>query len=276
MKKNRQIFLKSLIILVMAMFSFSLANAQEEKQEKKVIKMKVLAEDDGEVRIDTMILLNEDFDGDWSAIIDDEELLKKLEDLDVDLEIEGEANVYMVKAPHTQKQAYTYTVISDDEGEVRVNVETESQGDGLHEVFIKEIDGDSTITILLKSGDCIKEGKDHEVMIWHSDEDGEEKEYKVITLKSDEFKDVESEVTYKIRMESGEEGEEVLIWNIEDDPENNIIIKEIEGDSIKVFVTTSDEMSQDEKVIKKEVIIITEEDGGKKDKDKDKKKKKKK
>ena len=282
MKKSRHLFLNSLIILIAALFSFSQVQAQEKKEEKKVIKMKVLAEDDGDVRIDTMIFLDEDFDGDWEKITDDEEILKKLQELDIDLDIDAESNVYIVKAPHTQKKAYFYTTETDDEGNVNVEVEIEGDEGGFVEVITKEFEGDSTITIMLKTGDCKKESKENEVMIWVSDDGDVHKEYKVVTVKADHMHidkaEGDSVVTYKIKMESGEDGEEVMIWHSEEtDPENNIIIKEVEGDSIKVFVTTTDDMEGDVKVIKKEVIIVTDEEHEcEKEKDKDKKKKKKK
>lgn len=282
MKKSRHLFLNSLVILIAALFSFTQLQAQEEKEEKKVIKMKVLADDDGEMRIDTMIVLDEDFDGDWESITDDEEILEKLKEMDIKLDIDAESNVYIIRAPHTQKKTYFYTTETDEDGNVNVEVEVENAEDGYIEVTTSEFKGDSTITIMLKSTECNNKEGEQQVMIWHTDEEGEHENYKVVTVKADhlniEKADGDSIITYTIKMESGEDGEDVMIWHSEEgSPESNVIIKEIEGDSIKVFVTTSDDMEGDVKVIKKEVIIITDEEHvSEKDKDKDKKKKKKK
>ena len=96
-------YLKSIILLIIASLTFSLVNAQEEKEEEKIVKIKIIEEDDGNISIDTTIILDEDFDGDWGALVDDEELLKKLEEMDIDLDIHEGSKVYMIKSPPTKE-----------------------------------------------------------------------------------------------------------------------------------------------------------------------------
>jgi len=173
MKKNRHILLKSLIMFIMAAFTFTSAFAQEEKEEKKLIKVKVMADEDGNISIDTSFVLDEDFDGDWKALIKDEELLEKLESIEIDLDLDEDGNIYLIKSPHTTQKTYFYSADTDDDGKVTIDVEVESGDEDIHEIIVKEIDGDSTMTIVLKSAGCKKEENEYIVMIWH-DMDGEE------------------------------------------------------------------------------------------------------
>jgi len=280
MKNNSQIVFKSMILLLMAMFTFSLANAQEEKQEKKEMKIKIVSDEEGKIKFDTTITLDEDFDGDWSSIIEDEELLEKLEELDIDLDIEGEENIYVVKAPQTQTKSYFYTVETDDDGEVSVDVEVESDGDELHKVFVKEFEGDSTISIVLKTGDCKVEAAHQEVMVWKSDDEGEEKEYKIYFTQPHKINvhklDGDSLVTYKVMVDDdGEKNVSVWYGQEAEAVGSDVLIKKMHGDSCKVIIRTTGDEEELKVVKKKEVIIITE-DVDKKGKAKDKEKKKKK
>ncbi|RLD81330.1 MAG: hypothetical protein DRJ15_04670 [Bacteroidetes bacterium] len=271
MKKNRHMNLKAIVLLIAASFTFSLANAQEVKEEKTVM-IKMVTEEDGNISLDTTIILDEDFDGDWTSVTDDEELLKKLEELDIDLDLDGTQKVYMIKAPETSKKAYFYSVEIDDEGEVVVEVEGGSSGS--QNVWVSEVDGDSTITIVLKSEDCK-----------HKNHDGEHKMVVSKTMNVEvETEDGDTVITYTIKT-GGEEGEEdVMIWHSDDNEEISyeILMKQIEGDSSKIIIMTTGKAGEEIKVVKhKEVIIITEEvkehdHDCDHDHDKDKKKKKKK
>lgn len=265
MKKNRHMYLKALVLLIVASFTFSLVNAQEVKEEKTVM-IKMVTEEDGNINLDTTIILNEDFDGDWTTVTDDEELLKKLEELDIDLDLDGTQKVYMIKAPETSQKAYYYSVETNDEGEVVVEVEGDS--DGTHNVWVSEVDGDSTITIVLKSEDCK-----------HKSHDGEHKMIVSKTMNVEvETEDGDTVITYTIKT-GGEEGEEdVMIWHSDDNEEVSyeILMEQIDGDSSKIIIMTTGKDGEEVKVVKhKEVIIITE-DVEEHDHDKDKKKKKKK
>jgi hypothetical protein len=274
MKKNRHMYLKALVLLIAASFTFSLANAQEVKKEEKAITIKMVKEEDGNIRLDTTIILDEDFDGDWSTVTDDEELLKKLEEMDIDLDLDGTQKVYMIKAPETSQKAYFYSVETDDEGEVVVEVESGSAGS--HNVWVSEVDGDSTITIVLKSEDCK-----------HKGHDGEHKMVVSKTMNVElETEDGDTVITYTIKT-GGEDGEEnVMIWHSDDNEEISyeILMEKIEGDSSKIIIMTTSSDGEEVKVVKtKEVIIITEDIeehdhdcDHDHDKDKDKKKKKKK
>lgn len=261
-------------MLVMAMFTFTLANAQEEKEEKKVIKMKVLAEDDGNLRIDTMIVLDEDFDGDWEKITDDEEILEKLKEMDIDIDIDAESEVYIIRAPHTEKKAYYYSSDTDEEGNVFVEIESGSEG--AQNVWVSQADGDSTITIVMKSADCK-----------HKSHDGEHKVIVSKTMNVEvETEDGDTVITYTIHSGDEDGEEDVMIWTSDGNEEISyeILMEQIDGDSGKIIIMTTGDDGEEIKVIKKkEFIIITEEEhehdcdhDHDKDKDKDKKKKKKK
>ena len=127
MKRKKHLLLKGLILMIMAAFTFTQATAQEEKEEKKVIKIRMVTDDDGNTTIDTTIVLDEDFDGDWKALIEDEELLEQIENIEIDLNLDDDGNIYLIKSPHTTKKAYYYSVESDDDGEVTVKVEHEME-----------------------------------------------------------------------------------------------------------------------------------------------------
>lgn len=274
--------LRSLIIIVMASFSFTAVMAQEEnveKVEKKAIKVKIAADEDGNMTVDTTIYLDEEFDGDWSKITDDEELLEKLKDIKVDLDIDGDNNVYLIKAPHNKKKGYFYSVDTDTDGEVKVDVI--DIGEGEMEVIVESLSDDSTRTFTIKKEKCYKKG-DKDVMVWISD-DGEhkhgEKEYKVVVSESVdmdvEVEDGEKVITYKIKVDDAGDGEEkIMIWNSDESNEemHDIMIEKLGDDDSKVIIIKADGDKDGHKVIKKEEIIIITED----DKDSDKKKKKKK
>lgn len=281
MKMNRHLLLKGLILMIMAAFTFSSATAQEEKEEKKIMKIKMTADDDGNVTIDTTIVLDEDFEGDWKALIDDEELLEQIENIEIDLNLDDDGNIYLIKSPHTTKKAYYYSVESDDDGEVTVKVEHEMED--IHDIHVKTIEGDTTLTFVIKT-DCKESDGEKQVMIWHTDGDDKHKDHNVTVSKSmDVHVDVvdgDSVITYTIEMKD-EDGEhkDVMIWHSDGDEEitHDVILEKIEGDSCKVIIVTAGDDGKTVIMKKKEVIIITDEDhDNDHDHDKDKKKKKKK
>jgi hypothetical protein len=163
-----------MLLAFMAIFTLTTYAQEEKKVEKKAIKVKVIADDDGNVTIDTSFVVDEDFDGDLKALIDDEEILKKLEDLkiNVDVEVDDEGNVFVVKTDGDKKDKYYYTIVTDDEGNTKIEVD---ESNLTNEVFVKKMDGDSTITIMIKSKDGVKK-ENGKVMIWHSDGDEEKLE----------------------------------------------------------------------------------------------------
>lgn len=151
------------VILSFAQLS---VNAQEKKEEKKVIKVVVQADDDGEVRIDTTIILNGDFDGNWKELITDEDLRKKVEEIDIKVMSDDDGKI-MVMTQGKAKQKYMYITTTEEDGEMQVEVEEITGGDG-GEFEIEEIMGDSTKTFIIKHTSGDDDGK---VMIWHSDGD---------------------------------------------------------------------------------------------------------
>jgi len=274
---NRHLLLKGLILIIMAAFTFSPANAQEVKEEKKIMKIKMTADDDGNVTIDTTIVLDEDFDGDWKALIEDEELQEQMGNIEIELELDDDGNIYMIKSPQTTQKAYYYSVESDDDGEVTVKVEHEMED--IHDVHVKTIEGDTTLTFVLKT-DCKESDGEKQVMIWHTDGDDKHKDHNVTVSKSmDVHVDVvdgDSVITYTIEMKDDDgEHKDVMIWHSDGDEEitHDVILERIEGDSCKVIIVTAGDDGKAVGVVKKkEVIIITDEDH---DKDKKEKKKKK-
>ena len=269
MKKNRHILLKGFIMFIMATFTFTSAFAQEEKEEKKVIKVKVMADEDGNISIDTSFVLDEDFDGDWKTLIEDEELLEKLENIEIDLNLDEDGNVYLIKAPPTAKKGYFYSVESNEDGEVFVEVESETEGND--HVWVSKVDGDTTMTLVVKTADCKHKGHDGEHKMVISKE---------VDVNVEEV-DGESVVTYTIKMD-GEEGEhqDVMIWHGEDGEEfsHEVIMEKMKGDSCKVVVYTTGGDGEAVGVTKKKevIIIMDEKHDCDHDHDKDKKKKKKK
>jgi len=271
---------RALILTVMALFTFSSVIAQEEKEEKKVIKVKMMTDEDGNVTLDTTIVLDEDFDGDWSSIIDDDEILKKIEDIHIDLDLDEHNNVYLIKAPETTKKGYFYT-IDDDDGEIEVEVK--HMGDDHDMLFVSD-GGDSTKTFVVK---CIEGDKDGEtkVMVISGDGDCKHKhgqKHEIIMSESMEMdvdvkvKDGDTLKTYTITMDGKDESKSnVMIWKSDGDTHetHDLLLKEMKGDSAKYIIVTSGIDGEDVNVVKKkEVIIITEEI----EEDGDKKKKKKK
>lgn len=273
MKMNRHLLLKGLILMIMAAFTFSQATAQETKEEKKIIKIKIVEEDDGNISIDTTFVLDEDFDGDWGALVDDEELLKKLEEMDIDLDIHEGSKVYMIKSPPTSKSAYYYSVDSD--GGENVVVEVKTGGEGTENIWVSEIDGDSTITIMLQSADCK-----------HEKHDGEHKVVVSKTMNVEvETEDGDTVVTYTIKSTEGDsKHEDIMIWTSDGNEKitHDIIMEKMDSDSTTVIIMTTGDDGESIKVVKEtKVIILTEEEvehdhDHDKDKEKDKKKKNKK
>lgn len=255
--------LRAAILMVMAVFAFTTLNAQEEKEEKKVIKIKMMADEDGNITIDTTILLDEDFDGNWEDYIDDEEVLKKIKEIHVDLDVDGDNDVYLIKAPHTTKKGYFYTVDEDD-GNVRVEVK---HGKDVEDIYVTA-EGDTTMTFVVKTVDGDHDGGE-KIMIWHS-EDGDCKH-----KKGDKEHSVH---TYTIKVDDSDGEKEVMVWSSDGSEHENIevMLEELGGDSCKVMVVTAGGDGEDIKIVKKkEVIIITEEVEEDEKDDKKKKKKKK-
>jgi hypothetical protein len=229
--------LKRLMVLFLAMFTFSLAYAQEETElkEDKTIKIKMVKSDDGDMSLDTTIVIKGDFDGDWKALIDDEDLIKELEEIEIEIETDGEHETIMIMSPGKSKHKYMYVTAEEDEdGEVRIEIKDgNDEIHEIHDVWVsKTDDGDSTITYMIKTEGKGKEGE-KKVMVWHSD-DGE---------------------THDILLEEMDgEGAKVMVVTVDEDGEGEGVVVKKEVIVIK-----------DGKVIKSEH-----------DHDKDKKKKKKK
>jgi len=192
----------------------------------------------------------------------------------------------MIAAPHTSKKGYFYSIDSDDDGEVFVEIREETEG--THNVWVSKVDGDTTMTFVVKT-DCKKEGEESKVMVWHSKGEckhkGHDGEHRMIISKSVdvevETEDGDSVITYTIKVD-GEDGksENVMIWTSEGDEKmmHDIMLKEIDGDSCKMIIVTTGDDGEMKIIKKKEMIIITEKDDHdhEHDKDKDKKKDKKK
>jgi hypothetical protein len=244
MKKNRHYLLKGLMMLILAMFTISVVHAQEEVElkEDKTIKIKMVKSEDGDMSIDTTIIIKGDFDGDWKALIDDEDLAKELEEIEIEIESDGEHETIMIMSPDKSKHKYMYVTAEEGEdGEVRVEVKEGNEG--IHDVWVsKTEEGDSTITYMIKTEGKGKEGE-KKVMVWHSD-DGE---------------------THDILLEEMDgEGAKVMVVTVDDDVEGEGVVVKKEVIVIK-----------DGKVIKCEHDHDHDCDHDH-DKDKDKKKKKKK
>ncbi len=118
--------LRAFLLTLLALLLVTYTYAQEEKETKKVIKLKVETDDDGNVSIDTTIILDGEFDGDWKTLIDDEEVLEKLKNIEIEIE-EGE------------------------NGESKVMVWTSDDGEHefMHDVMLEELEGDSVKVIVL-------------------------------------------------------------------------------------------------------------------------------
>lgn len=248
MKKNRQFLISGLVMMLLAFFTLSIANAQEEKEEKKTIKIKMVTDDDGNVKIDTTIVLDEDFDGNWEDLIEDEELREKLKDIHINIKSDGDENVYIMSTD-VKGHKYMYVTDGDDDGEEKVMVwhgDVAFDGDEDMDVIIEKLDGDSNIMVMT-------------------------------TVKSD-CKSKDGKVIMKtIKVDVDDEGENVMIWTSDDMDEEvyEVMIDKLGGDSTKVMVIKVDGDKEYKVVKEKEIIIITDdEDCIKKDKDKKKKKKK--
>jgi hypothetical protein len=240
MKKNRHYILKSFLLMILAMFTFSVVHAQEEVElkEDKTIKIKMVKSEDGDLSIDTTIVIKGDFDGDWKALIDNEDLVKELEEIQIEIESDGENETIMIMSPDKSKHSYMYVTAEEGEdGEVRVEVKEGNKE--IHDVWVTKSDGDSTITYMIKTEGKGKEGE-KKVMVWHS---GDGESHDVLLNKMD-----------------GEDGK-VMIVTVDEDGE-------AEGASVKKEVI----VIKDGKVIKYDHYKDHDHDC---DHDKDKKKKKK-
>lgn len=264
MKKNRLTLMSSLVLMLLAAFTFSTLQAQEAREEKKIVKIKVTEDDNGEVTVDTTIIFDEDFEGDWEQLIDDDEILKNLEELDIDLEIDEDGKVYILKSPSSQKKGYFYTTSTDGDGsETHVEVKHLEE-----DILVNIVDGDTTITVIVKPEGDMKECQ-KKVMVWHADADCKHKDHSKM-LKSQKI-DVNMEVTdgdtlmtYTIEIEGDgdEDGGNVLFWTSdkEGDGEHEIIIKKIDDkhNEFEFFDT-------DEAIIITQTIIVSDLDAQEKD-----------
>lgn len=167
MKKYRHNLLRALIFAVLAAFTITMASAQENEKEEKKIKLKIL-KDDGKYMLDTVISLGSDFDGDWSRLIKDEDILKDLEDLQLNIKGSKKGEV-IIKSPGKSSQSYMY-VTTEDEGDARIILEMKESDDGLEDVFMQNIKGDSAIKlVVVKSAKT--EGDEYKSVIWRTEGD---------------------------------------------------------------------------------------------------------
>lgn len=278
MKKNRQLITKSLLVLVLALFTGGMLTAQEKKVEKKAIKVMVTEDDDGNIKIDTTILMGAEFDGKWESIIEDEELLEKLKDIKVDVSLDDDGRTIVVKSTGEGNISYNYSIDSLNDGTIFFSADAI-----MKDIHIDRVDGDSTITVIVKSDGDDKEDK---IMIWHSDDQHKDidhaAEYKVVVAKSADIDlDVEKgekTITYRIKVDDDGEGEEkVVIWSSDEDLEktHDVIIKSLgDDDDGKVIIIKDDGDEKGVKVIREKEYIIIKEEAEKTEKDKKKKKKK--
>ncbi len=219
------------MMLILLAFTFSAAMAQEVKEEKKVVKIKVTSDENAEVSVDTTIIFDEDFDGDLEELIEDEELMEQLEDLDIDidLEIEDGGKVYILKSPSTQKRGYTYiTSHKGDKSYVMVE-------DAEEDMIVDIIDGDTTITVIVKPNGDMKECK-KEVIVWHAGADGKNIAHNKMLMSQNmsvdmELIDGDTVLTYTLEMEGDgdEHGKNVIFWTSDEqaEGEHEIIIKKM-------------------------------------------------
>lgn len=200
MKKNRQLFVHSILLLVMVMFTLTAYTQEDKKVEKKAIKVKVLSDKDGNITIDTTILIDEDFDNDWKSLIDDEEIKEKLKgiDIDINVKVDDEGHVYILKSEDGEKKTIFYTIESDDDGEIKLEVNGAAK---TKDVYITKMDGDSTIKVIVKSKGEKLDGEEN-VIIWHSDDDD---------MHGIMFDDEKAERTKFIIVTKDEGGEEIKV-----------------------------------------------------------------
>lgn len=165
--------------MILAAFTFSSATAQEVKEEKKIIKIKMITDDDGNVTIDTTIVLDEDFDGDWKTLIEDE-----------------------------------------------------------HDIHVKTIEGDTTLTFVIKTADCKKEGAEKHVMIWSSD--GKDMgEHDIILKKLDGDSNVMIVTTVSAEEEvHGDAGMSFVTVTVDDD--GNVVKKHIRTEGGEFYMDGND------------------------------------
>ena len=213
MKRNRNLLMNGLILLVMAVFTFSSATAQEKKEEKKVIKIKMMTDENGETTIDTTIVFDENFEGDWKALIEDEEILEKLEEIEINVDVDEDGKIYIM-----------------------------SSGKPGHK------EGDSTMTFIIKIDDE-GDGEEKDVMVWYSDGDGKHKHHKkghkmVVTKTMDvHLEEIEGDtvITYTIEMEGEGDGKSknVMVWSSGDKKSETHEIIELKGhDGAMIFKST--------------------------------------
>jgi len=217
MKRNRQLFMGSLILLLLAAFTFSVAFSQEKKEEAKVIKLKLVTNEDGSTTIDTTIIIGEDFDGDWKELIGDEAILEKLEDIEIEIEANDDGS-FMIMNTGGSGHKYVYVMEMDEEqGEMKVDVEKISEA--MLDVHVATLEGDSVKTFVVKT---VKGGdeEDSRVLIWHSGGDEVKLEHKIV-LDEKDGKDAKI-IVYTTR--DGDERVEVISTNkvivIKDDDKN--------------------------------------------------------
>lgn len=249
--KNRLTMMNMLIMLMLAVFTFSTTHAQEAKEEVKVVKIKVMTDDEGNVTVDTSFVM-------------DEEMLEKLEEMDIQIDVDGDENVFIMKSPHTSKKGYYYATSTDgNDSETHVEVRHIEE-----DIIIDVLDGDTTITVIMNANNHAKECN-KKVMVWHGDDD--HKAHSEMVFSDEMDMDVEMEIIdgdtiikYTITMD-GEEHEhsgDMMFWTSDegDMEEHDFIIKSAEGNVMMV------EMFDDEaSTIITQTIIISNIDDGEKE-----------
>lgn len=160
MKKHKHLLYSGLILLIMAAFSLSSASAQEDKEEKKIFKIIIVSDEDGETNIDTTIVFDEDFEGDWKALIEDEEI-----EIDINVEVDEDGKIYIMSSGNTG-QKYMYITEADESGEIQLEIE--KMMEGMHDINIEKMEDGSTMTFIIKT-DGEVDGESKNVMVWSSD-----------------------------------------------------------------------------------------------------------
>ncbi|MEN8225999.1 MAG: hypothetical protein ABFS05_11645 [Bacteroidota bacterium] len=225
MKKNRLFIFKTMIVMIVAVFTFVSVHAQSAKDEKKVIKVMVMADVDGDISIDTTIMLDDDFDGDWKALVDDEELLKELEDININLEMDEAGGVHIMSSEISGRK-YIYV--------------TDSAADCKHKHHAKG----KNITISKKM-DVNVEVKDGDTIMTYTieTEGGDDAQTNVMVLTSDNEEEMKHDILLKkIHGDSCK----IIIVTTGDDDEAVKLVKQKE-----VIIITEDD-DQDKKKKKKD------------------------
>lgn len=195
--------LKGFLLLALAVLMLSYAYAQEEKEEKKVIKIKMVTDDEGNVNIDTTIVIGDDFDGDWKDLIEDKELLEKLENITIDVEVDEEGVIYL-KSDGSSENHYMYVTTEEEDGEMKVMVKMDGGEAIVHDIHVESVEHDSVYTYTIKTTGDGEDGE-HKVIMWTTDDKGSEE------MKFDILLDKVEGDSVKVIMVSSGDGEKVEV-----------------------------------------------------------------